>query len=265
MTGFVPLHLCDAAAVGRLSPPVAEALRTAGLVADAPDGLALTGLAQGGGDATARLADAADRLRALGLIGPPRGEAMPVRATPEGPDLAAIDRSALRMFGFWGVKVHVNGLVAGSDGPAIWLSRRAPTALSHPGAWDTLVAGGQPVGATVMQTVRAESREEAGLDAALLSGLRPVRRWAVRYAAGLALHRELLVVHDVRLPADFQPVCCDGEIVAHALHSRAALAAIIASGAGLKPNSRAVCVDLLERLAGRGDRAVDAEAEEARR
>jgi 8-oxo-dGTP pyrophosphatase MutT (NUDIX family) len=242
VTRFTQLHLADVPAVGRLSDAVADALSAAGLAAAAPGGLALAP-----GDPTARLADAADALRARDLIGPPRAEAMPVRATPEGPDLAAVDRSALRALGFWGIKVHVNGLVAGAKGPMIWMSRRSPTALSHPGAWDTLVAGGAPVGASIAQSTAAEAREEAGIGPALIAGLRPVRRWAVHYESDRAVHREWLAPHDLWLPAGFRPECCDGEIVAHALWSPARLAAAVADGA-LKPNSAAVCADLLARL-----------------
>lgn len=249
MSRFVALHLADVPAVGRLSPEVAAALRAAGLATEAPGGLALIA-----GDPAARLADASAILRARGLIGPPRGESMPVRATPEGPDLACVDRSALRLLGFWAVKVHINGLVAGLEGEpsSIWLSRRSATAPSYPGAWDTLVAGGQPAGATVMQTAFAEAREEAGLSVADLSCLRPVRRQTLQYAAGLACHRELLVAFDACLPADFRPVCADGEIASHALFQRAMIEDLVAEGTGLKPNSRAVCADLLERLAAAG-------------
>lgn len=193
-----------------------------------------------------RLEDARGLLAGAGLIGPPRREAMPVRTMFDGPVLGVIDRSALRILGLWATKIHVNGLVEDPGGPSIWLSRRAATSTAEPGTFDTLIAGGQSVCETELETAGKEGREEAGLTAAQLVGLRPVRRLPVHYLSGLGFHQELLVIYDLELDAAFEPHCADGEIDQHL---RVGLDALNGDAARLplKHSSRIVCADLVAR------------------
>lgn len=251
MTGFEPLALPgDAHAIGFVPPVVATPLLAAGLLLRGDDGLRL----DGDGQVSERLRDACAVLSATGVIGPARGELMPVRATPVGPVLAEIDRSALRAFGFWAHKVHLNGLCAeGSDGPSVWLSRRARDARSFPGAFDTLVAGGVPSHLGCEETLAAESVEEAGIDGALLACAQAVGQWTITYRCGPFLHREILIVRDLWLPSDFRPVCSDGEIEASSLLPWPRFCAAVSSAVDFKPNSLAVCQDLVARLARGAD------------
>lgn len=249
MTSFLDLYFTDQdKAAGAVTPQVADLLCRDGLAHPHGDGLAMA--ATGSALETA-LADAGHLLYRAGLIGPPRQEIMPVRIDPDGPEIARIDRHALRVLGLWGDKVHINGLV--EDGqppgrPAVWLSVRAAHALAYPGAFDTLVAGGRPVGSSALDTAWKEGWEEAGLDPEHLNRMRPVRRWQVVYPTPRALYREVLIVHDLVLPPGFEPVCHDGEIERSVLFSWTDFRALVASGDGFKPNSRMVSADLAERL-----------------
>jgi 8-oxo-dGTP pyrophosphatase MutT (NUDIX family) len=197
-----------------------------------------------------RLDDIRAELSGAGLIGPPRGEAMPLRLTPEGAELARIDRSAVRILGLWVDKVHINGLVAQPDGPPqVWLSRRAPRAEWNPDRFDTLVAGGRAAGRGIAETAAAEAWEEAGITADRLDGLRPAGRMSVTYVTARGLHREVLVIFDLALDPGFRPACHDAEIARHRCLPLDALARLTAEAQALKFASLLVCRDLLGRLA----------------
>ena len=181
-----------------------------------------------------------------GLITAVRGEAMAVCREPHLPQIAEIDRSALRLLGLWAVKVHVNGVVrAPAGGRLVWLSHRAEHATAEPGHWDTLVAGGQPAGSSIRDTAIREGWEEAGLDPQLLAGLTPMGDLPVLYASPHGLHRELLAIFELVLPASFHPVCQDGEVQGFRLLDGAALDNALRGGLPLKFSSRLAIEQML--------------------
>lgn len=207
---FCPLHFdIHAGPLGAVPLPVAEHLVGRGLLRDDAQHVSLVSH-----DPSARLEDIRAELFRCGWIEPPRGESMPVTPGPKGAELARLDRSALRLLGFWAQKVHINGLVegSGSQKPSIWISRRSALAPSNPDKWDTLVAGGRAAGRSVADAVVQEGWEEAGLSAHILKDLLPLEERAVHYVSGRGFHQELLVIHDLTLPRDFVAVCQDGEI-----------------------------------------------------
>lgn len=206
---FRPLHFVSHPdPLGAVSLPVAGHLLRRGLLKDGQH------LSLSGDDPTSRLEDIRAELFLCGWIEPPRHELMPVTDGPHGAELARLDRSALRILGFWAQKVHINGLVETGcpDGPQVWISRRSGLAPSNPSRWDTLVAGGRAAGQTLAQTVTQEGWEEAGIDRNKMSALNPVSEMAVQYVSRRGLHQELLVIHDLVLPPDFVAICHDGEI-----------------------------------------------------
>ncbi len=247
-TAFRPFHVEGAdEPAGAVPFDAAELLLAHGLVAARAGGgrLELAGRAS----LDDRLEDVRAALCRAGLIGPPRGEAMPLRLSPEGAEIARLDRSAVRILGVWVDKVHINGLVPQPGGtPDIWLSRRAPSAEWNPDRFDTLVAGGRAAGHSIARTLAAEAHEEAGIGAALLERLQPAGRLSVTYVSAKGLHREFLVIFDLALEPGFQPVCHDGEITWHRRLSLAALEGLIDAPGEMKLSSRIVCRALITRL-----------------
>jgi 8-oxo-dGTP pyrophosphatase MutT (NUDIX family) len=196
-----------------------------------------------------RLEDVRDALHRAGMIGPARAEPMALRLVPEGPEVAVVDRSAVRMLGLWVHKVHVNGLVPRPDGPPqVWLSRRSAQAVWNPDRFDTLIAGGRAAGQTVDDTVTLEAWQEAGVTPAQLTALRPVSRLSVQYPSERGFLREVLIFFDLDLPETFVPECHDGEIAWARRVSLADLRAIVADGTEMKLSSALVSSDLLRRF-----------------
>jgi 8-oxo-dGTP pyrophosphatase MutT (NUDIX family) len=142
-----------------------------------------------------------------------RNEAFDVRADPDGPVLAVLDRGAVPSFGVLAVGVHVNGLVKRSDGLHLWVSRRATTKHLDPGKLDHITAGGVPAGLTLEATLLKEAEEEAAIPAALAQ--RAVPRCRIGYAMERpeGLRRDLLHCYDLYLPESFEPQPADGEVV----------------------------------------------------
>jgi 8-oxo-dGTP pyrophosphatase MutT (NUDIX family) len=241
---FRPLHFpSHSDPLGAVSLPVAQHLLWRGLLADGAR------LSLEGNDPSARLEDIRDDLFCNGWIEPPRHEQMPVTDGPRGAELARLDRSALRILGFWAQKVHINGLVDQDDpdGPSIWISRRSGLAPSNPGRWDTLVAGGRASGHSIGQTARQESWEEAGIESALMTGLQPVGDMAVQYVSRRGFHQELLVIYDLALPKDFVAVCHDGEIEESTRLTCGELTLRLADPQQFKFSSYLVLMDLVRR------------------
>lgn len=246
--GFLPWHLPgEKRPLGYVRSSVADILNAARLMRTAGSGLVLNG------DAT--LNDQLELLRAelcrARQVDAPRGENMPVCLAPGAAALATIDRSAMRVLGLWVVKVHVNGLVRREDAdPDVWLSRRSLSASAAPGTLDTFVAGGQPAGMSVEQTMVKESAEEVGVSPALAHTAQPVGRLNLIYPGSDGLHREQLAIFDLHLPPEFVPVHHDGEISQSLRLDWSEFGDAVAAGVDFKHSSLAVCRDLIRRRVG---------------
>ncbi|MFC7608588.1 DUF4743 domain-containing protein [Teichococcus aestuarii] len=143
--GLIPFRI-GAEQVGWLSPELARwlAFRPRDFHFDG-EGVSLAGRLRGAAARGAALAEAAKGLEKAGYLRV-RGEPFDVRATPEGPVLATLDRGAVPAFGVLAQGVHLNGLVRRADGLHVWIGKRARDKAVAPGQWDNLVAGGTPPG-----------------------------------------------------------------------------------------------------------------------
>jgi len=146
-----------------------------------------------------------------------RGEAFDVRADPDGPALAEIDRGALPAFGIEAAGAHLNGLVRRADGLHLWVARRAADKALDPGKLDHITAGGVPAGLTPWQTLIKEAEEEATIPPALASRAVPTARIAYAMERPEGLRRDRIHCYDLELPEEFVPQAADGEVESFAL------------------------------------------------
>ena len=185
-------------------------------------------------------------LAARGVFGW-RDEAFDVRARPDGPVVAQLDRGAIPSFGCMAVGVHLNGLVARADGPHLWVGRRANDKLLDPGKLDHIAAGGVPAGLTPRQALAKEAAEEAGLDAALVGRAVPVGVIAYAMDRPEGLRRDRLHCYDLFLPESVQPRPVDGEVVGFELWPLPRVLAAVRETDDFKFNVNLVLIDLLLR------------------
>lgn len=176
-----------------------------------------------------------------------RNEAFDVRATPEGPVLAQIDRGAIPSFGVVAVGVHLNGLVRRADGLHVWIARRAANKLLDPGKLDHITAGGVPAGLTPEQTLVKEAAEEAAIPAALASQARRVATISYAMERAEGLRRDLLYCYDLDLPEDFIPNATDGEVESFELWPLARVCRTVRDSDAFKFNVNLVLIDLFIR------------------
>jgi 8-oxo-dGTP pyrophosphatase MutT (NUDIX family) len=176
-----------------------------------------------------------------------RGEAFDVRARPDGPALARIDRGAIPTFGIQATGVHVNGLVRRGDGLHVWVARRAMDKLLDPGKLDHIVAGGVPAGLGPAETLVKEAAEEAAIPADLASQAVPVGviQYAMERPEGL--RRDLVHCYDLTLPADFTPHAADGEVAEFELWPLARVVETVRDTDDFKFNVNLVLIDLFLR------------------
>ena len=172
-----------------------------------------------------------------------RGEVFDLRADPDGPSLARIDRGALPKFGIGAVGIHLNGLV----GDHLWVARRSRDKPLDPGKLDHLVAGGVAAGDTIEATVIKEAGEEAGLTPALAATARRVGRIQYAMEREEGLRRDTLYCYDLELPADFEPVPSDGEVQAFELWPIARVVECVRDTDDFKFNVNLVLIDLFLR------------------
>jgi 8-oxo-dGTP pyrophosphatase MutT (NUDIX family) len=177
-----------------------------------------------------------------------RGEAFDVRARPDGPVLAQIDRGAIPSFGTQAAGVHVNGLVQRADGPHLWIARRARDKLLDPGKLDHIVAGGIPAGLGRSETLIKEAAEEAAIPAELAAQAVPVGTIEYAMTRDEGLRRDMLYCYDLVLPADFIPRPADGEVEAFELWPIARAVETVRTTNDFKFNVNLVLIDLFVRL-----------------
>jgi 8-oxo-dGTP pyrophosphatase MutT (NUDIX family) len=177
-----------------------------------------------------------------------RSEAFDVRAHPDGPVLAQLDRGALPSFGVLAVGVHVNGLVRRADGMHVWVARRARNKLLDPGKFDHIVAGGVPSGLTPAETLVKEAAEEAAIPASQAIKADHVALIGYRMEREEGLRRDLLHCYDLMLPEDFRPHAADGEVEAFELWPMTHVMRTVRDTDMFKFNVNLVLIDLFLRF-----------------
>lgn len=184
-------------------------------------------------DASAALNALAALLRELHCCGPWRDEQLAVRG-PGGEAIATIERGAVRVLGIATDAVHLVGL--NHDASAVWVQQRSHTKAYHPGEWDTLMGGMVSASDTLALALARETQEEAGLDVATLTHLRPgapVRLDQPSDEGGVGLGHMRETVHwwSARLAQEVVPVNQDGEVERFECWSHAKVQAQLAAGA----------------------------------
>jgi 8-oxo-dGTP pyrophosphatase MutT (NUDIX family) len=177
-----------------------------------------------------------------------RGEAFDVRAHPDGPALAQIDRGAVPSFGVQAVGVHVNGLVRRAEGLHLWVARRAMDKRLDPGKLDHIVAGGVSAGMGPAETLVKEAGEEAGIPPDLASAAVKIGEIVYAMDRPEGLRRDLVHCFDLDLPSDFVPVATDGEVAGFELWPIARVVETVRTTDDFKFNVNLVLIDLFRRL-----------------
>lgn len=178
-----------------------------------------------------------------------RNELFSVRAGPDQPELARLDRGALPLLGVWSEGVHVNGLVRRADQPWLWVAERAADKALDPGKLDHLVAGGLPAGLSAWDTLCKEAAEEAAIPPQLACRAVPVGRSAYAMERPEGLRRDRLHHYDLWLPEDFVPRPADGEVAGFSLWPLRRVLEAVRETDAFKFNVTLVLIDLFLRLA----------------
>ena len=165
------------------------------------------------GDTAAGLQQLALALRAAGLAGAWRDEALAV-CNEGGVRLGAIERAAVRALGIATQAVH---LVGWRDDGRLWVQQRSLTKANDPGLWDTLMGGMVSAADTVQSALARETWEEAGVQLSQLHGLSyggriEICRPSSDAGGGFGYMVERIDWFQAVLPDGLQPVNQDGEV-----------------------------------------------------
>lgn len=180
-----------------------------------------------------------------------RREAFDVRARPDGPVLAQVDRGALPVLGIAAVGVHVNGLVGDIADPKrlqLWVARRAADKALDPGKFDNIVAGGVPAGFGTVGTLIKEAEEEAAIQADLAVQANEVAVLSYAMERPEGLRRDRLHCFDLFLPEAFTPHPVDGEVSGFELWPLPRVLEAVRDTEAFKFNVNLVLIDLFLRL-----------------
>ena len=244
--GYIPFRI-GATQVGWLGPELARALTffPRDFHFDAR-GVALASRLRSPGTRTEALAAAAQSLAGRGHF-TLRGEPFDIRASPDGPVLAMLDRGAIPAFGVMAQGVHLNGLVRRADGLHVWVGVRSRTKPVAPGQLDHLVAGGMPAGLSAEECLVKEAAEEASIPAELAARARPVARLSYVMRNEQGMRRDILHAFDLELPEDFTPRPNDDEVERFELWPAARLLETVRDTDRVKFNVNLVLIDLFLR------------------
>lgn len=189
-------------------------------------------------------------LRALekqGLIAGWRDEPYPITTAFTSQPLMQMERAAIPHFGVRAYGVHMNGFVRRKDGLHMWVARRARDKPTYPGMLDNTVAGGQPIGISLVDNLVKECKEEANIPAALARQAIAVGAITYCMEAPDGLKPDVQFCFDLELPGDFTPNNTDGEIGEFFLWPIARVAETVRDTREFKFNCNLVIIDFLVR------------------
>ena len=187
------------------------------------------------------------QLKAEGLIKGWRDEAYPVSSSLHSRPLMKMERAAVPLFGVRAYGVHLNGFVGRGDSLRLWVARRSATKQTAPGKLDHIVAGGQPMGLSLMENLVKECAEEAAMPESLARQARPAGFVSYVTERVEGLRSDICYAYDIELPVNFVPRNTDGEIEWFQLWPVGEVKARLAAGDDFKFNVALVNIDFLVR------------------
>ena len=198
-------------------------------------------------DRSAILSEVIQGLAEEGVISHLHGELYPVTASGREQAKCLIDRASAPFFGMRAFGQHLNGFVRTPHGIEMWIGRRSADRRLYPRHLDNLVAGGLPHGLSLVDNLRKECTEEAGIPRALAD--RAVVAGAITYCRDSAggLKPDVMYCYDLELPEDFVPVCTDGEVESFRRLPLAEVAALVRDTDAFKLNCNLTIIDFLVR------------------
>lgn len=175
------------------------------------------------------------------------GEPYPVTRAFEEDPVFEMERSAVTYFGLLGFGIHMNGLVKTDEGVHVWVGKRALDKPFYPGKLDQMVAGGQPLGISVLNNLLKECAEEANIPAEIAKVAEP--RGQIRYImeTSRGLDVSSIFLYDLWLDDNFEPENTDGEVDSFVLIPLGEVARLTDETDLFKDNCNLVNIDLLIR------------------
>jgi hypothetical protein len=193
------------------------------------------------------VAEVVDALAREGGLPKLRNERYPVARSFYEKPLMGLERSAVPSFGTLAYGVHLNGYVGQGSDMKMWIGRRSRNKATGPLKLDHVVAGGQPIGLSLMDNLIKECAEEAAMSADLARRARPVgfTSYLIRNHEGI--RNDVLFCYDMPLSEEFTPVNTDGEIEAFYLWPIERVIETLATTEEFKFNVAMVIIDFLVR------------------
>lgn len=246
-TGFLPF-MVDGQAVGHVRHEFAAKLAPFGDVFRVMnDRVALAPALSSYADRTQAVATVLQELERQQVIDASRHEPFPVTTAFAAPALFEIERTAVPYFGLRAFGLHMNGFVRRDDGIHLWIGRRSWTKPICPGMLDNMVAGGQPVGLSLIDNLIKECGEEAGIPPELARQAAPVGCISYLLEWPQGLKPDVMFCYDLELPNGFVPANQDGEIEEFFLWPAERAAEIVRDTREFKFNCNLVIIDFLIR------------------
>jgi 8-oxo-dGTP pyrophosphatase MutT (NUDIX family) len=182
-----------------------------------------------------------------GVINHPHGERYPLTASTRERACCVIDRACAPFLGARAFGQHLNGYVRTARGIEMWIGRRAADRHHYPLHLDNLVAGGLPYGLSLVDNLRKECAEEAGIPSALVD--QAVVVGAITYCRDSVggLKPDVMYCYDLELPQEFVPVCTDGEVESFQRLPLAEVATLVRDTEAFKLNCNLTIIDFLVR------------------
>ena len=175
------------------------------------------------------------------------GEPYPVNHKYGEKGVMEIERAAALYFGTQCYGIHINGLVKKYDGIYVWIAVRAKDKPFYPRQLDQMVAGGQPVGISLMDNIIKESQEEANIPKNMASQAQARGYLKYQMETERGIESSTLFNFDCWLPEDFVPENTDGEVDSFQLVSMEELADLTENTDDFKANCNLTNLDLLIR------------------
>lgn len=244
---FVPLWL-DRARVGWMRRAACDLLRRwPEQFQVEPEGVTWSGAPPTFDARTAVLDTLCAQLIADGVVSHLHSERYPLTASSREQAVCLLDRACAPFFGARAFGQHLNGYVRTAHGIEMWIGRRSADRRHYPLHLDNLVAGGLPHGLSLIDNLRKECAEEAGIPRTLAD--QAVAVGAITYcrAAAAGLKPDVMYCYDLELPAAFVPVCTDGEVESFQRLPLAEVAALVRETDDFKLNCNLTIIDFLIR------------------